>query len=50
LPELERLMGELTALSGALRQLTDQTRRDPRGLLFGRTPVPEGPGEVITKP
>jgi phospholipid/cholesterol/gamma-HCH transport system substrate-binding protein len=50
LPELERLMGELTALSGALRQLTDQTRRDPRGLLFGRTPVPEGPGEVVTKP
>ncbi len=46
LPELERLLGELSTLSGSLRQLTDQTRRDPRGLIFGRTPVPEGPGET----
>lgn len=46
LPELERLLGELSTLSGALRRLTDQTRRDPRGLIFGRTPVPEGPGET----
>lgn len=46
LPELERLLGELSTLSGSLRQLTDQTRRDPRGLLFGRTPVPLGPGET----
>lgn len=46
LPELERLLGELSTLSSSLRQLTDQTRRDPRGLIFGRTPVPEGPGET----
>jgi phospholipid/cholesterol/gamma-HCH transport system substrate-binding protein len=46
LPELERLLGELSTLSGSLRQLTDQTRRDPRGLIFGRPPVPEGPGET----
>jgi len=46
LPELERLLGELSTLSGSLRQLTDQTRRDPRGLIFGRTPVPLGPGET----
>lgn len=46
LPELERLLGELSTLSGSLRQLTDQTRRDPRGLIFGRTPVPDGPGET----
>lgn len=46
LPELERLLGELSTLSSSLRQLTEQTRRDPRGLLFGRTPVPAGPGEV----
>jgi phospholipid/cholesterol/gamma-HCH transport system substrate-binding protein len=46
LPELERLLAELSTLSGSLRQLTDQTRRDPRGLIFGRTPVPEGPGEI----
>jgi phospholipid/cholesterol/gamma-HCH transport system substrate-binding protein len=50
LPELERLLGELSTLSGALRQLTDQTRRDPRGLIFGRTPVPAGPGETESKP
>lgn len=46
LPELERLLGELSQLSASLRQLTEQTRRDPRGLIFGRTPVPEGPGET----
>ncbi len=46
LPELERLLGELSTLAGSLRQLTEQTRRDPRGLIFGRTPVPEGPGEA----
>jgi phospholipid/cholesterol/gamma-HCH transport system substrate-binding protein len=50
LPELERLLAELTALSGSLRTLTDQTRRDPRGLIFGRTPVPGGPGEQETQP
>jgi len=45
LPELERLMGELGVLSTSLRRLSEQTTRDPRGLIFGRTPVPEGPGE-----
>jgi phospholipid/cholesterol/gamma-HCH transport system substrate-binding protein len=39
-------VGELSTLSGSLRQLTEQTRRDPRGLIFGRTPVPDGPGEA----
>jgi len=46
LPELERLLGELSTLSGSLRRLSEQTRRDPSGLIFGRTPVPEGPGET----
>jgi phospholipid/cholesterol/gamma-HCH transport system substrate-binding protein len=50
LPEIERLMGELSLLSGSLRQLTDQTRRDPSGLIFGHTPVPEGPGESGNSP
>ena len=50
LPELERLLGELSSLSGSLRLLTDQTRRDPRGLIFGHTPVPDGPGESGGKP
>jgi phospholipid/cholesterol/gamma-HCH transport system substrate-binding protein len=46
LPELERLLGELSTLSSSLRRLSEQTRRDPSGLIFGRTPVPEGPGET----
>jgi phospholipid/cholesterol/gamma-HCH transport system substrate-binding protein len=46
LPETERLLGELSTLSGSLRQLIEQTRRDPRGLIFGRTPVADGPGET----
>ena len=32
------------------RLLLLQTERDPRGILFGRKPVPEGPGEPGTKP
>jgi len=45
MPELERLLGELSVLSTALRRLTEQTERNPSSLLFGRRPVPEGPGE-----
>lgn len=48
LPELERLLGELNVLSTSLRRLTEQTERNPTGLLFGRRPVPEGPGEPGT--
>ena len=44
-PELERLLGELNTLAPSLRRLSEQTNRDPRGLLFGRKPVPMGPGE-----
>jgi len=50
LPELERLMGELGALTNSLRRVSEQTERDPRGLLFGRRPVPAGPGEKETAP
>lgn len=50
LPELEKLLAELTVLSASLRTLTDQTRRDPRGLIFGRTPAPGGPGEQGSQP
>jgi phospholipid/cholesterol/gamma-HCH transport system substrate-binding protein len=50
LPELERLLGELSTLSSSLRLLTEQTRRDPKGLIFGHTPVPDGPGESGAKP
>ena len=48
LPELERLLGELSVLATSLRRLSEQTERDPRGLLFGRKPVAEGPGESAT--
>jgi phospholipid/cholesterol/gamma-HCH transport system substrate-binding protein len=50
LPQLERLLGELSALSTSLRRLSEQTERDPRGLLFGRQPVLPGPGETGVKP
>jgi phospholipid/cholesterol/gamma-HCH transport system substrate-binding protein len=46
MPELERLLGELSVLSTSLRRLTEQTERNPSSLLFGRRPVPEGPGET----
>lgn len=50
LPEVERLLGELGSLSNSLRRLSEQTTREPSGLLFGRTPVPTGPGEQEAKP
>lgn len=50
LPELERLLGELSVLATSLRRLSEQTERDPRGLLFGRKAVPEGPGEAGAAP
>ncbi len=50
LPELDRLLGELSTLSTSLRRLSEQTTRDPRGLLFGHPPVPDGPGEQGAKP
>jgi phospholipid/cholesterol/gamma-HCH transport system substrate-binding protein len=45
MPELERLLGELSVLATSLRRLSEQTERNPASLLFGRRPVPEGPGE-----
>jgi len=45
LPQLERVLGELGALTTSLRRLSEQTERDPRGFLFGRKAVPDGPGE-----
>jgi phospholipid/cholesterol/gamma-HCH transport system substrate-binding protein len=48
LPELQRLLGELNVLSTSLRRLSEQTERNPGGLLFGRKTVLEGPGESST--
>ena len=50
LPELQRLMGELNLLSTSLRRLSEQTERHPNSLVFGRRPVPDGPGESPTEP
>ena len=46
LPELDRLLGELSVLSASLRRLSEQTERAPSGLLFRHAPVPTGPGET----
>lgn len=50
MPELERLLGELSTLTTSLRHLTEQTERNPSSLLFGRHPVQAGPGEPGAKP
>jgi phospholipid/cholesterol/gamma-HCH transport system substrate-binding protein len=44
-PQLETLMTELSTLSASLRRLSEQTERNPKSLVFGKTPVPKGPGE-----
>ena len=44
-PQLESLMTELSTLSASLRRLSEQTERNPKSLVFGKTPVPKGPGE-----
>ncbi|MDP4076382.1 MlaD family protein [Acidovorax sp. A1169] len=49
LPEIQRLLGELNDLSISLRRLSDQTARDPGGLLRGHSPIPDGPGETMPK-
>jgi phospholipid/cholesterol/gamma-HCH transport system substrate-binding protein len=48
-PSLQRLLGELNVLSGSLRRLSEQTERNPSSLIFGRSPLPEGPGEAVTE-
>jgi phospholipid/cholesterol/gamma-HCH transport system substrate-binding protein len=47
LPELDRLLSELSTLTVSLHRLSEQTERDPRSLIFGRRAVPEGPGEMV---
>ncbi|WP_310387013.1 MlaD family protein, partial [Roseateles sp.] len=46
LPDLQRLLAEMTVLTGSLKRLSEQTERNPSGLLFGQGPVPDGPGEA----
>lgn len=45
LPELQRLLSEMNTLTVSLRRFVHETERNPRGFIFGRKPVPEGPGE-----
>lgn len=45
LPELERLLGEMSVLATSLRRLSAKFEGSPGGLLLGRRPVPPGPGE-----
>ncbi len=46
LPDLQRMLGELDALSRSVRRLSDQTERNPAQFVIGRGPIPEGPGEL----
>ena len=45
LPQLERLLAELSVLSASLRRLSEQTERSPPRLLFGPSNTRPGPGE-----
>jgi phospholipid/cholesterol/gamma-HCH transport system substrate-binding protein len=49
LPELHRLLGEISVLAGSLRRLSEKIEGSPAGLLLGRSPVPAGPGEGAAK-
>jgi phospholipid/cholesterol/gamma-HCH transport system substrate-binding protein len=49
LPELERLLGEMSVLVASLRRLSEKIEGSPGGLLLGRRPVPPGPGELEAK-
>jgi phospholipid/cholesterol/gamma-HCH transport system substrate-binding protein len=48
LPQLQRLLSELNVVSASVRRLSEQTERNPSTLLFGRSPLREGPGESAT--
>ena len=45
LPNLSRLMGDLSALSASLRHLSQQTQASPSSLLMGNPTPRPGPGE-----
>ena len=45
LPEVQRLLGEMSVLATSLRRLSEKIEGSPGGLLMGRRPVPPGPGE-----
>ena len=47
LPELQRLLAELNALSVSVRSLSDQTERNPSSLIRGAPQERPGPGEQV---
>ena len=47
LPELQRLLAELNALAASMRQLSEQTERNPSSLLRGAPQGRPGPGEQV---
>ncbi len=47
LPELQRLLAELSALAVSLRQLSEQTERNPSSLIRGAPQRRPGPGEEV---
>jgi phospholipid/cholesterol/gamma-HCH transport system substrate-binding protein len=49
LPEVERLLGEMSVLAASLRRLSERIEGSPGGLLLGRRPVLPGPGERAAK-
>ena len=49
LPEVQRLLGEMSVLAASLRRLSEKIEGSPGGLLLGRRPVPPGPGEEAEK-
>ena len=48
LPEVNRLLLELEALSVSMKRLAEQTEKNPSSLIRGRQAVPYGPGEKKT--
>jgi len=49
MPELERLLGEMSVLAASLRRLSEKMEGSPGGFLLGRRQVPPGPGEGAAK-
>ena len=47
LPELQRLIAELSSLAVSLRQLSEQTERNPSSLIRGAPQGRPGPGEEV---
>jgi len=49
MPEIERLLSEMSVLAASLRRLSEKIEGSPGGLLLGRRQVPSGPGEGAEK-